>query len=108
MSSRRLKLHGILCEILSCPRRGEECRAYFQPPASITMKYPAIVYALDNIENTFANDGVYLYSRKYLITVIDRDPDSSIVDKVAAMPACRFNRHYTKDNLNHYVFTLNC
>lgn len=106
MSSRRLKLHDVLCKTLSCPNRGDECRAYFQPPASIKMKYPSIVYALDNIENAFANDGVYLSSRKYSITVIDPDPDSSLVDNVAAMPACRFNRHYTKDNLNHDVFTL--
>ena len=63
--SRRLKLHSILCGILSCPERGKECRAYFQPPASVSMKYPAIVYALkisdavgnfnggNSFENTF-------------------------------------------------------
>ena len=55
--SRRLKLHNALCDILSCPNKGPECRAYFQPPSSVKMKYPAIVYALDDIENTFANDG---------------------------------------------------
>lgn len=70
------------------------------------MKYPAIVYALDDIENTFANDGVYLSARKYSVTVIDSDPDSSLVGKVASMPASRFNRHYTKDNLNHDVFEI--
>ena len=68
------------------------------------MKYPAIVYALDDIENTFANNGVYLSARKYSVTVIDSDPDSSLVGKVASMPTSRFNRHYTKDNLNHDVF----
>lgn len=69
--SRRLKLHNILCAILSCPDKGSECRAYFQPPSSVKMKYPAIVYALDDIENTFANNGVYLSERKYSVTVID-------------------------------------
>ena len=101
--SRRLKLHNALCDILSCPNKGPECRAYFQPPSSVKMKYPAIVYALDDIENTFANDGVYLSARKYSVTVIDSDPDSSLVGKVSSMPTSRFNRHYTKDNLNHDV-----
>ena len=104
--SRRLKLHNALCDILSCPNKGPECRAYFQPPSSVKMKYPAIVYALEDIENTFADDGVYLSHRKYLVTVIDKNPDSSFIDAVAKLPTCRFVRHYKSDNLNHYVFTL--
>jgi hypothetical protein len=79
---------------------------YFQPPESVKMNYPAIVYGLDNIENSFADDGVYLSKKKYLVTVIDEDPDSPIVDKVATLPTCRFNRHFQSDNLNHYVFIL--
>lgn len=106
MNNRRLKLHDILCDILTCPNSGMECRAYFQPPATVKMKYPAIVYALDDIENIFANGGVYLSSRKYSVTVIDSDPDSSIISKISSLSTCRFNRHYTKDNLNHDVFTI--
>ena len=104
--SRRLKLHNALCDILSCPNKGPECRAYFQPPSSVKMKYPAIVYGLEDIENTFANDGVYLSQRKYSVTVIDEDPDSHIVGRVASLPSCRFNRHFESDNLNHDVFIL--
>jgi len=79
---------------------------YFQPPESVKINYPAIVYGLDNIENSFANNGVYLSKKKYLVTVIDEDPDSPIVDKVAALPTCRFNRRFQSDNLNHDVFIL--
>lgn len=104
--SRRLELHKTLCDILSCPERGEECRAYFQPPATVKMKYPAIVYGLDDIENSYANDGVYLSAKRYSVTVIDRNPDSELVDKVAALPTCRYNRHYNNENLNHDVFEL--
>lgn len=60
--SRRLKLHSILCGILDCPERGKECRAYFQPPASVSMKYPAIVYALNGKDKRHADDRVYLTS----------------------------------------------
>ena len=104
--NRRLMLHEQLCKALSCPNRGNECRVYFQPPSTVRMKYPAIVYALDDIQNTFANDGVFLSAKKYLVTVIDADPDNQIVDKIAEMPTSRFNRYYTKDNLNHYVFEI--
>lgn len=79
---------------------------YFQPPESVKMSYPAIVYGLDEIKNTYANGGVYLSQRRYSVTVIDPDPDSPIVGMVAALPTCRFNRHYARDNLNHDVFTI--
>ena len=106
MSNRRLLLHDILCGILSCPTEGIECRCYFQPPESVKMKYPAIVYGLDDIENTYANDGVYLSKRRYAVTVIDKDPDTILVQEVTNLPMSRFDRHYKKDNLNHYVFQV--
>lgn len=87
--SRRLKLHSILCGILSCPERGKECRAYFQPPASVSMKYPAIVYALNGKDKRHANDRVYLSSNRYSVTVIDSNPDSDIVDNVISSSSNR-------------------
>lgn len=79
---------------------------YFQPPESVKMKYPAIVYALEDIDNAYADNGVYSSYRKYSVTVIDEDPDSPFIDTVAALSTCRFNRHYTSDNLNHWVYSL--
>lgn len=79
---------------------------YFQPPESVKMKYPAIVYALEDIDNSYADNGVYSSHRKYSVTVIDEDPDSPFIDMVAVLPTCRFNRHYTSDNLNHWVYSL--
>jgi len=98
--SSRLELQTLLEELLGSRN------VYFQPPESVKMKYPAIVYGLDNIENSFADDVVYSSKKKYLVTVIDDDPDSLIVDKVAALPTCRFNRNFQSDNLNHNVFIL--
>lgn len=100
MAMRRLLLHEVLCDILGTKN------VYFQPPESIKMKYPAIVYSVDAIDNTHADNGVYLSKTGYSVTVIDADPDSEIVGKVASLPFCRFNRHYEKDNLNHDVFRL--
>ena len=79
---------------------------YYQPPASVRMNYPAIVYFRSDIENNFANDSAYIQSLAYEVIVIDEDPDSNIVMRVSQLPMCRYDRHYTSDNLNHDVFTL--
>lgn len=100
MPDRREKLKQILRGILGTKN------TYFQPPESVQMQYPAIVYSLSDMPSLYANDGVYLTVRKYSVTVIDKDPDSRLPEKVAALPTCKFDRHYKADNLNHWVFTL--
>jgi hypothetical protein len=40
------------------------------------------------------------------VTVIDRNPDSEIPDKVAALPMTLFNRWFAADNLHHDVFNV--
>lgn len=96
----RLELHEILCGILGSRN------VYFQPPASVKMQYPAIVYSRSNLENTHADNAVYLQKPCYELVVIDKNPDSVYVEQVSTLPLCRFDRHYTADNLNHDVFTL--
>lgn len=84
----------------------ENNNVYFQPPASVRMHYPAIVYSREDIQNTFADNKVYLQTHLYRVTVIDEEPESEIVKKVSQLPTARFEQHFTKDNLNHDVFTL--
>lgn len=96
----RLELHEILCGILGSRN------VYYQPPASVQMKYPAIVYSRKKIDNLHANNAVYKQSNSYEVTVIDEDPDSEVVKKVSMLPACVHERYFTSDNLNHDVFTL--
>lgn len=79
---------------------------YYQPPASVCMSYPAIVYSRDDIEKNYANNGSYTQTMAYQLIVIDKNPDSEIVKKTSMLPMCRFDRHYTKDNLNHDSFIL--
>ena len=79
---------------------------YFQPPASVKLKYPAIVYSREDFVTEFANDGLYLHSPHYQIILIDPNPDSEYVEKILHLPYCRFERHYESDNLNHDVFRL--
>lgn len=96
----RIKLHELLCEALGSRQ------VYFQPPESVKMKYPAIVYSRNRIDNEHADDGVYIQSPSYSVTVIDKNPDSEIVENISLLPRCRFDRHYISDNLNHDVFTV--
>lgn len=103
---KRLELHEILCGIVNITEPNGDRHTYFQPPESVKIKYPAIVYSRKDINSVHANDGVYAQFLGYEITVIDEDPDSEIVSKISKLPKCSFDRHYTKDNLNHDVFTL--
>ena len=79
---------------------------YYQPPESVKLNYPAIIYSRKELRNTFANDDVYLQLPCYEVIVIDPDPDSKIVSAISRMIGVRFDRHYTADGLNHDVFTL--
>lgn len=97
---KRLELHEKLVEVLGSRN------VYFQPPASIKMKYPAIVYERNDILNRHANNQVYNRRVAYTITLIDSNPDSETVVKLSQLPLCGYDRHFESDNLNHDVFTL--
>lgn len=97
---KRYELQAMLESILG------SSNVYFQPPLNIEMAYPCIVYKRDNADTKHANNNVYRYTKRYQVTVIDKDPDSDIPDKIAALSLCGFDRHYTADNLNHDVFNL--
>ena len=79
---------------------------YYQPPASVKMQYPAIVYRRKGIDTRFANNVVYMHSTSYEVVLIDKNPDSEFIDKILRLPYCSYDRHYTSDNLNHDVFTI--
>lgn len=96
----RLDLHQILVDLLGTSN------VYFQPPTNVQMQYPCIVYARDNAVTKFADNSPYRYTKRYQVTVVDRNPDSPIPDKVAKLPMCIFNRFFTAGNLNHDVFNI--
>lgn len=79
---------------------------YFQPPPNISLEYPCIIYSRDGDHAEYAENALYLHTKRYMVTVIDRDPDSEIPDKVEELPFCKFDRFYATENLNHHVFNL--
>ena len=100
MESRRLELHEKLCDILGSRN------AYYNPPESVKLEYPAIVYHRKPIDNRFADNSVYKQSQGYQVTVIDEDPEGMLARKISQLPTCRPTQHFTSDNLVHDVFEL--
>lgn len=82
-------------------------RVYFQPPPKVILSYPCIVYHRSSIDAQHADNSGYIWDKRYTITVIDRNPDSEIPDRVLrTFPRSRFERHFTNDNLNHDVIEV--
>ena len=81
-------------------------RVYFQPPENLKMSYPCIVYERDSEEVIYADNHPYHGTKRYSVTVIDRDPDSLIPDRVSKLPMCRFSTHFKTDNLNHDSYNI--
>ena len=79
---------------------------YFQPPPSLRMNYPAIVYELYDIENTPADNLAYIQATRYQLTYITKNPDDVMIKTLAKLPLCSFDRFYTAENLNHYTYTI--
>ena len=97
---KRLELQELLEALLGTPA------VYFQPPGDLQMSYPCIVYRRERAVTRFADNNPYHHKKMYQVIVIDRDPDSDIPDKVAALPMSTFDRFYVAANLNHDVYNL--
>ena len=95
----RLELHALLKAILP--------DVYYQPPESLKLKYPCIVYSLNRIDPQYADNDVYSKARSYQIILIHKNPDNTEVDAIADLPRCRMDRApYVSNNLYHYPFTI--
>lgn len=96
---RRLELHEKLMELVG------NHNVYFQPPASVHITYPCVIYNLGNGDAKYADDMVYRYVNKYEVTFIFKNPSVDIIERaLGTLPLCSVSRIYVADNLNHYVF----
>lgn len=107
MAGSRLDLHDIFIDILGTRSLGPgKSRVYFQPPSTVKLEYPCIIYKRSNRRDFFSSDRIYLSMRQYSVTVVDKNPDSEIPDKVLNLPYCSHNTTLAVDGLNHDVYTL--
>lgn len=99
-TERRYELNSLLKEVLGSGY------VYYQPPENLKLHFPCIIYSLDGQDVRFADNGRYTKQRKYSVTVVDKDPDSDICEKLEELPMCRFDRRYSSDNIYHTVYSL--
>lgn len=80
---------------------------YYQPPESIKLGYPCILYSLGGDDVKYADNRRYNSHKLYTLTVIDKNPDSTIGETLMnSFQYCRFNRSYPANGLNHFVYEL--
>lgn len=79
---------------------------YFEPPESVKIKYPCIIYGLDDVYSNRADNISYKTTRLYQITCIGKDPDTDIPDKILELEKSSFERRFKSDNLIHDVIRL--
>lgn len=80
---------------------------YFQPPESIKIRYPAIIYSLGGIHVRKADNMNYINGKNYTINLIHTDPDNEIMDVLMnKFEYISFDRFYVADNLYHYIFEI--
>lgn len=99
--AQRIELDRMLRELLG------NNNVYFQPPETVKIKYPCIVYKLSGNDVRHANNELYSLIHEYTLLLIDRNPDSEFPDKLEALPMCHLSRPpYVADNLYHYPFDI--
>lgn len=96
----RLSLQGKLEQLVNY-------NVYFQPPASVHLVYPCVIYNLVGGDIKHADNMMYSYMNRYEVLIIYRQPNMEIVEKVLrTFPMCSLSRIYIADNLYHYSFNL--
>jgi len=79
---------------------------YYQPPETVKLTYPCIVYELKKISTVKADSTKYLFNKSYIVTYISKKTDDTIVTNLLSLEHSAHDRHYVKDGLYHDVFTI--
>ena len=89
-----------------------EGRVFYEPPETLKLTYPCIVYNLARMHTVGAdNRSNYIRYDSYTVTLITHDPevtrsDEHLVEKLIGIGHIVFDRQFVSDNLHHYVFTV--
>lgn len=97
----RRELQAKLVEILGSNN------VYYQPPESIKLKYPCIVYFRSTIPTKRADNKVYKADFCYTITLIGTEPQNpTILKLLTAFDNIKYDRNFITNSLYHDTFTL--
>lgn len=103
MEVNRQELSSLLSTVME--ECGEQPHLYFQPPESVKMEYPCIVYHLRTMTAQYADNRPYTLAIGFDVTYISRSPTSEVPTRLAKEPLFGFDRYYRADNLHHYAYT---
>lgn len=101
--NRREKLHDELVKLLGSQE------VFYQKPPNYKLKYPAIIYSLDNANTKFANNIPYLFKRRYQITYLTFNPDDEVIETIGMSPELQrieLVNHYVSENIHHFIYKL--
>ena len=80
---------------------------HFQPPATVKLKYPCIIYQRMPAHKEFANNTKFLNKPLWRVQVIDNNPDSIIGDNIDnAFMYSKIVSMDTIDNLLHTTLEI--
>lgn len=100
-NNRRILLQNKLCKLLNSNN------VYFQPPESIKLKYPCIIYELAKVDINYADNIPFIFSKRYIVTYIDKDPDNEFTDILLNnFNKIQHDRNFKSDGFYHSVFSL--
>lgn len=84
----------------------ETPHVYFDPPETVKMSYPCFIYHFEGYEQLNGNDERYLESERYSVRYVTKTADALLPKLIRELPRVSFERHYTAENLHHYMFTF--
>lgn len=97
----RLTLHQTLVDILGSNH------VYYNPPESLKLEFPCIVYNISTINSVKADNKNYINYDAYKIIVVSKKVDNPAIRSILELPRTRYVNRYTRDGLYHDVIILN-
>lgn len=80
---------------------------YFQPPESIKLEFPCIIYKRNRPYNQYADNLSYLFMNSYNILYIDSDPDNDMTERMRHhFSRLNIGSPYVADGRYHHPFDL--
>ena len=106
MARPRHELQTLLEDIMSKYTNDSNQHVWFQPPSSVYLAYPCIIYNLAGKDTLHADDIKYRTLNKYTLTAINHDPEASFLADLEELKYCAYDRCFSIDGLYHTTYTL--
>ena len=97
----RLEFHEKLCTMLGSRN------VYFQPPETVKLSYPCIVYSRNDDYVRHADNTGYMAVDCYRVQIIAKDPAFELFETFTSKwQYVRQEPPFTADNMNHHNYTV--